>query len=346
MKKVKKIIVLMYFVCMGNFAIAQQDLKAEINQTAFDKILSSVNYPYTMFERTYPFKSVSDNPSHTETVEGEIATRILSKDTATIYFQWAVENGRGIQSSSATAIDNEFKEALLMEWEFMKAGIRQILDEHNRNRTTPGYRFTLQGYTPEELEKIQKASVKETIDFFSQRDATAFAMKVHLAFLRVNLNERPTVKVAGPEFEIAGVKVEPTATGELWIKLPVFRCCPPRISWKWKRTVSVTISPDIAANAKVTFGQSNLKVVGRANFTMLRLDYPIFRHIKLENIANRSLKGRVFELYDASLFMASLPYINSRFRIKSISLPHNPNGLTIGVDVVETQTAIPTAGTN
>lgn len=334
----------MYCLCMGIFADAQEDLKVEINQAAFNDVLSSVKYPFTMFERTYPFHSISNLPATTGTSEGEFATRTLSKDSSILYFQWAVENRNTIPASAASGVDNEFKEALQLEWESMKAEIKEILDEHNRNLGTAGYRFPLQGYTAEELAKIQKAGVKETIDFFTTRDATAFIVRVHLAFLRLNLNEQPSLIVKSPVFGVTGIKVNPTATVQLWVKLPVFRCCPPRITWKWKPTLSLTVSPDIAADANVTFSQSNMKVVGRAAFTRLVLDYPILRHLNFATIANRSMKD--FEVYDASAFMASLPYINSRFRIESLSLPPNQHGLTIAVNIIQSQPAMRTAGTN
>lgn len=332
----RKIIYLFFALGTSMPAIAQsQDLKAEVHQTAFDKVLNSVAYPFTVFEKSYPFKTVPGPPGRIPPQDENLLTKVLSKEESTDYFEWAVENRGPVQASPVTDIDNIYRQALQVEWELMKAEIQKLIDEYNRNSSTPGYTFPLTDYTIKELKTISEGTVKQAIEVFNNKEVSAFGIKVHLAYFRLSLDNKPALTVQSPTFSVQDLAVIPTATGELWVKVPVFRCCPIRITWKWKRIASLTIAPKFNTGAKVTFRVKALKVVGTGEVTNLVLDYPILRELELKAIANRILAGKEFELYDASAFVASLEYINTHFRIESISIPQNSNGVTIVVNITQ-----------
>lgn len=332
----RKIIYLFYILGTSMPAIAQsQDLKAEVHQTAFDKVLNSVPFPFTVFEQSYPFKTVPTLPGRVLPVDENLLTTVLSKEESTDYFEWAIEDRGPVRGSSVADIDNIYRQALQIEWESMKAEIQKLIDEHDRNSRTPGYTFPLTDYTIEELRRISNGTIEEAINLFNTKEASAFGVKVHLAYFRLSLDNKPTLIVQSPTFSVQDIAVIPTATGELWVKVPVFRCCPIRVTWKWKRIASLTIAPKFNTGAKVTFRVSALKVVATGEITSLVLDYPILREIELKAIANRILAGREFELYDASAFVASLEYINTHFKIESISIPQNSKGVTIVVNITQ-----------
>jgi hypothetical protein len=318
-----------------------QDLKSDVNQTTFDKVVASMKIPFTLFEHKDPFQKEILTPEENIILEEGLATKGLPPEKSLKMFQWAVED-----NTKANDVDQVFKSALLEEWERVKSEIHTLVEEHQKvvSKQVPGIdqkEFNYQEYSIEELTKLQQAPVDETIKFFEAKEKGAFSLKAHLAYFRVDLNERPSLKISSPAFTINNIRVEPTVRGELWAKVPEFRCCRRvfgicvcvRVSWEWKRIASVTISPNIGADATIIFSETNLKINAKAKFNKLFLDYAIIREINLASIANHYLNAKKFEVYDASKFIASLPYINSNFRIESLVLPPAADGLSVQINI-------------
>src|SRR5688572_17581557 len=95
---------------------AQKDLKAEVNQTVFNKIINSVKFPYTVIEhrenfpgflKTYPEASdiITDSDEDKDYTIEEIKTM----------FKWAVE-GATVSTMGDKPESDVFKNALKDAW--------------------------------------------------------------------------------------------------------------------------------------------------------------------------------------------------------------------------------------
>lgn len=322
-------------------SVKAQDLSAEVKQTAFDKVIQSMPIPFTLFEHTDPFKKAGEMNENIIFDDSVFTKQYTSEESHNLY-KWAFNPD--IKKNEGEEI---FRTALQVEWERVREQLQAYIDEYERQPSTKSDNavdktdFSYDELTIEDMKKIQGASLEDALKMFSAEEKGAFGIKGHLSYFRVDLNERPTLKVTGPKFDINNIRIETTVTGELWTKLPEFRCCRRfmgvcicvRVDWVWKRIASLTVSPDIGADATVTFTPNNLKVVASGRFRKLFLDYAILRDLNLAGIANRLMASKSFEVYDASAFVASLPYINSKFRIESIAIPVNPSGVTINVNI-------------
>jgi len=71
----------------------------------------------------------------------------------------------------------------------------------------------------------------------------------------------------------------------------------------------------------------------RGVFDKLRLDYPILDKIPLEGLANRALHDKLVCAFDAAQFVATVPVLQTKFTVGSLSLPPNPNGIGVGIIV-------------
>lgn len=313
-----------------------KDLRADVNQLAFEKILNSTSFPLTLFEHNDPFKS--------------LASPRFSGDETTVYFdstkslQIAREAFRGaklIEPRDVKDVNSVYRDAIKDEWAKIQAEIDKIVTEYDTQMKSTGrVGFTSLDFNIDELRAIQLASPEDGIKKLYAKDRDGF-LKAHLAYARVDVATRPNLVVKSPNFSFKDLSVHTTATGELWMKLPVFHCCKWflgicvcwRVEWKWTRITSLTISPKFGADVTIRFSESQLKIYAQAQFDKLFLDYYILRDIDLKGLANHYMANKRFEIYDAAKFVASLPYINANFRIETLTLPPRTDGLSIEITI-------------
>jgi len=159
-------------------------------------------------------------------------------------------------------------------------------------------------------------------------------------YQRVRVMRRPQIRLSSPRIDLNNIRVEVKATGELWAKFPWWNCYKWCLRWKkvikCERIGSITVDPDIAAEAHANVEARGSEVVVRGEFDRLRLDYPILDKIPLEGIANRVLGNRFVFVIDASKLVVAVPVLGSKFSVESIGLPPLPQA--IGVEVVVKQT--------
>jgi hypothetical protein len=151
---------------------------------------------------------------------------------------------------------------------------------------------------------------------------------------------RPQINLRSPRIDLKGIRVEVKATGELWAKYPWWNC----YKWctKWKKVIkcdrvgSLTVAPEIAAEAHASVEARGTEVIVRGEFDRLRLAYPILDKIPLEGIANGALRDKLIFVYDAAKLVFAVPVLGSRFRVESINLPALDPGIGVGVVVRQT----------
>lgn len=296
------------------------DLFAEVSQSVCDKLLSSAGYPLVLMERKEDFPGCRS-----------VLTR-LEKD----FYRYSVDEVDEMFRACVPAILNRTDDENSIHDDIFAFGgsiIQQaklILDAHDGD--------------PERYEGPERADLKTIIDGGIENlgtnlrslvgDFDVYAWNPHL---KVTLKTQPKLRLASPRIDLDGVRVEILAKGELWVKYPWWNCH----KWciKWKKVVkcdrigSITVSPDIAADAHAEIFSRGPRVYASAQFDRLRLDYPILKEIPLEGIANAILGKKEMEVYDASQLVASVPVLKSEFGVDSINLPTSPDSIGVGVTV-------------
>jgi hypothetical protein len=339
------LILLTCFICV--FANAQKprntadgDLSTTIDQAAFNKITSSMDLPLTLFEHKESFPGLAVDKDNVKDIT-DSTDRLYSTQETRELFKWAVENSPGAKFRDGES-ENGYKQGVNQAWMDFKKEVSMIRSQTEQE----GRKFQVEGFTPEELKILEEGNVDQIFNLLQTKSSSAnFAAKVHLAYAKVELVDRPTFTVNSPDFTAGNVRVKATATGELWIQIPRFKCCRyvlgicvcVKVEWHWIRAASLTVSARVGTDATVTFAAENLKITATARFNRLYLDYNILRDINLASIGNYYLRRMKFELYDVSKFVASIPYIDKNFAIEDIRLPAQSNGVKVEVDVKKIQ---------
>jgi hypothetical protein len=294
---------------------AKSDLYAEVNQSACDKLLDSVKYPFTVLEKREDF------PGCPNLVVAEVgAFHRYTKKEMQILLSDAVE-----KEKNRTLIDDQvysFGGSIIEQ-------TKRVLDAANGPKPVG---VTYEGPETKELEAIIEGGITELYHTLGDWGIYGWC-----SYLRVILEKRPQIYLASPRIDLKNVIVNVTATGELWAKYPWYNCYQWCLKWKkvikCDRIASATASLDIKADAHVNCQASGALVSLQAVFDSLRLNYPVLDKIPLEGFANKELQDKLVYVYDASQLVESVPVLRSRFTVDSISLPPNPNGISVGVVV-------------
>jgi hypothetical protein len=312
------------------------DLMARVEQSTFNKIIASAGFPLVLFEHREPFPGfagVMETRDFVDTLD-----RVFSTDETKALLRWAVENAP-TTSVSRGQDEQVFKIGLQDAWQEWKEDVNNAVAVMERpgaaNQPGLGSRNGDE-LTLAELKQLQLAGVDETFQLLDRKSSIATnkaIARAHLSYARVELTERPGLAVNSPRFSATNIRVQATATGELWLKLPHISCCPPRVQMRWKKIAQLTVSPKIGTDATITFSVESLKVMATARFDRLFLDYFILREINLAGLGNGYLSKKKFEVYDVSKFVASIPYIDRKFVIDAVRLPAQSGAVQIEVDV-------------
>jgi hypothetical protein len=102
---------------------------------------------------------------------------------------------------------------------------------------------------------------------------------------------------------------------------------------KWVRLASITVGVTFNADAFATVQSNGAEVLVYAKFNKLRLGGDIFDQIPLEGLANAVLGNKPVFVYDAGKLVETVPLLGSKFAVKSVDLPPNPSGISVGVDI-------------
>lgn len=299
--------------------MAQHDLFGEVHQTACEKLLSSVAYPFTVMERKEDFPGCRSIRTR-----GESDFHRYTDSEVDEMFRTCVPNIAERQDATDNSIDDD----LLAFGGSIIQQAKLILDAVDKD----GY----EGPSREQLETIINGGV-EALGGNLRAVLGDFGIYAWNPLLKVTLKSQPTLRLASPRIDLNGVRIEVLAKGELWVKYPWWNCHKWCLKWvkviKCDRIGSVTVSPDIAADAHADVSSRGTRVYAKAQFDRLRLDYPILREIPLEGIANSVLGKKEMEVYDASKLVASVPVLNSRFNVDSIALPASTESIGVGVNI-------------
>lgn len=294
------------------------DFSASIQQQAVDKLLDSTHYPLVAVDKREDFPGCDKVAAEL----GQIVYK-YSKVESKALLKEAVS---AIKSDKLSA--NSLSSALYSE----AAAIIEQCKRASIAAKEAGKEY--EGPDPKEYDAVVNGGVVGLIDTLSDVEFYAVCTR-----LKVTIRKRPQIKLSSPRIDLSGIKLEILATGELWAKYKWPNCYRWCTKWEWvkkcKSVASITVSPEIRAKAHCTLSTQGARVLAKAKFDELRLDYHILDKIPLEGLANSALDGKPVVIYDASKLIAAVPVFQSSFGIKSISLPSDPSGLTVAVEIAE-----------
>lgn len=294
------------------------DFSASIKQQAIDKLLNSTTYPLVALDRKQDFPGCDKSAK-----ELDLVAYKYSKKESKALLEQAVAAIKAKKLSADSVSSEIYSEA---------AGIIEQCKRASIAAKEAGKDY--EGPNPKEYDAVVNGGIIGLVDTLSDVEFYAFC-----SHLKITIRQRPQIKLSSPRIDLSGVMLEILATGELWWKYPWANCYRWCTKWEWvkkcKRIARLTVSPEIKAKAHCNFSTQGARVLAKGRFDELRLDYPILDKIPLEGLANSALDGKPVPVYDASKLIATIPIFESEFGIKSITLPPDPSGLTVTVEIVQ-----------
>ena len=295
------------------------DLSARIDQTACDKLLQSIHYPFVPLERNEPF------PGCDKLVAAEVdgLYRYPDADVDRLFAN-SVEQINTRDTNTDVTVEDQifaFGGSIIQQAKL----VREAADK-------PDY----EGPDKAELDAIIDGGIP-LLGKSLRRVMSDWGIYAWCSHLRVTVKSRPGLKLSSPRIDLTGLRLEVRATGELHAKFPWWNCYQWCLRWrkvhKCERIASLTVSPDLAIDAHAGLEIAALRVLASASFDRLRLDYPILRDLPLEGLANSLLKVKRVPVYDAAPLIATVPVLQSRFVVDSLDLPPTGDGIEIGVNL-------------
>jgi hypothetical protein len=297
-------------------AAGPSDLFASVQQSVCDKLLDSVDYPFKAFERNEPFPGCS---------------RLAGTDA----YEYSDDEKRAMLKAAVTDIRRRAKrtDVTIHDEIYAFAGsiieqAKQVLDVANSGNKD------YEGPETAELQAIVDGGIEGLVDTLGD-----WGLYAHCPYARVIVKQRPGITLHSPRIDLTGINVEVTATGELWAKYPWWHCY--KWCFKWEKVIkcvrigSITVSPDITAEAHADVEADGTRVYVRGEFDKLRLNYAILDKIPLEGIANRALRDQLVYVYNAAKIVETVPVLESRFTVDSIALPRSSDGISVEVVMKE-----------
>jgi hypothetical protein len=295
------------------------DLSAEVSQSACDKLLGSVSYPFTAIEirRDFP----KPRGALRTAVGGYEYSDAEAKKLLTSALDY-VQNRQG-NMDPAVAVEVYSGAASIIEQ------AEKVIAASGSKKRGPPYKGPKTG----ELQQIVDGGITKLTETLRGD----FGITGWCPYLQVVIKQEPRLTLASPRIDLSGVTLEVTATGELWIKHPWWNCYKWCTQWekiiKWERLASITVSVRIQAAVHANLTVNGAEVSAYGEFDRLRLGGDIFDKIPLEGIANEVLGHKPVFVYDASKLVQTVPILGSKFSVSSVSLPANPSGISVGVNI-------------
>jgi hypothetical protein len=158
-----------------------------------------------------------------------------------------------------------------------------------------------------------------------------FEMRIVIRHLRIDLVDAPTIAVSGAGINVADVHLSTDVTVQLQSKLPQFVCDKPcpiiKCCWghfhcnDWVPVLTVTLNDvNTTTSAVIDLATSGAKVLGTPRLTKFTINVPILGDVDITGLVNLFLKPKQTTIYDAGELVASIPILNTTYKIQSLVL--------------------------
>ena len=289
------------------------DLYAEVQQTICDKFLGSVKYPFKVLEQRQEF------PKDQKTPTASNGLYKLSKEEISTLLKNSLNIVKGKKSSNSSIHSQVFS--------FAGSVIQQAKNVIDAAKSAED---KYQGPDIKEMQKIVDDGIEGLVNTLGDFDIYFWC-----SYLSVKINKQPKLSLASPVITLNDIKIEVTATGEIWAKYPWLNCYKWCTQWekihKFDRIASLTVSPELKVKAHADLSLSGTILKATATIDELRLNYDILDKIPLEGIANTQLGDSPIFVFDASKLLSTVPLLESKFIISSIILPPSSTSIGIGI---------------
>jgi hypothetical protein len=288
------------------------DIYASVTQPLVDKVLSDVQYPFTVINMWDTF-----HPPTTVTFAGRV-----SEDDLTALYKWAETNKKKNLLAHEIVVH---KASFLADIDRLEA-CRKLADENH---------IPFDGPTKAEVDKIRDLSDWDSVFF--------------LAHFRSDIMKKPNLLLNGKTTQVRGLLINSEAIGEWWVKRPklectgncqigpVIFCCHWDWIYVWEKwgTASVNDFP-LAVDATLTADVDAKNILFLSGqFDSLRIPIPpILDKIPIEKIVNPIIADKHFDVEDLNALVATVPYVDLHYGIKALRLSGTKE-LRVDIDVVK-----------
>ncbi len=319
------------------------ELDATIHQSMANKIVDSVKYPFTVFEHKNPYEGF-------EILDSEDFDSIkINTDDFLAEISKTVQNDYSVLSIdqvSQKIEDNFFENIKDLKTNFIECKNANSAFTEYLN-TNPGSAYKWDGPSIEELDDLIKTLEDYEADLSNFNGLVSLIkIKAQVTWIRVKLGNRPDFRINGQRFDLKNLLILPSGTGEVWAKYKWLKCTRSvntpigRICYRWRwttrntRLLKVTLKDiklSVTAHARVV--PKGAKVNVYAHLDELRLEYRFLRKIPLEKLGNKYLTKDPVVIFDAGIYVKTIPVLNKDFKVKAIEIPNEQDKITVKVSV-------------
>jgi hypothetical protein len=297
------------------------DLSASVSQSSVDKLLKSVSYPFTAFDKSWPFQG--------RLVQGSESDYIYTPDQVKKMLSSAQKQiGHLDLPAPKESPDDQLTRDIISAAGGVIESAKACLNARDEAEKT-GKPFV--GPSRAVTQGILDGGISGLAGI------KGIQFKAHLAHLAVIVESEPDVSLGVPTVGIKNLKVQVNATGELWWYHPALHCShwcfEWSVTWGWDRIAALSVGVKLKIDAHADISAQNTLVVAKGVIDKLRLDYPILRDIPLEGFANNALGDKLVVAFDAGKYLATVPVLNSRFAISDIGLPQSSKEIEVDITI-------------
>ncbi len=312
---------------------ATSDLSAEVGQSTVDKLIDSVDFPFTIVEKSKSFPGCNKSSFNQINIENDALYEYKAKE-----------------------IDRLFKNAVSQPDDLGFLGTKQeirdqgdILDIVNNELLSVGGTIIEQArkaldVATNDPSNYQGPSVKELTDIIDGgveklTTRAGFGLYAWGKYIRVNLEKKPSIKLQSPKIVLNDIEVEAKATGELWASYKWPKCY--RWCTRWKivtkcsRIASVTMTVKVKANSHIDIHTQGAKVLAKLVIDYLALNYPVLDKLDFSSLANKGLKDKAVFVFDAGQLVATVPVIEKDFKAAQVRLPSSADSVKVEISIVK-----------
>lgn len=320
------------------------DLEAVIKQSVVDKIVSSQNYPLTVFEHRKPYEGKNIDLNSLNTHDAiDIPTEDFFKN---------IDEGMKLTYKQNKFYDNtneELEKSFFKNLSDLKENFESCRKAHQEFdeyiSSNPGSNLSWDGPDLSELDNLIDSIDDYEKDLKSYKNLKSLIeFKALVTKVKIKVS-KPSFEINGTRFNLNSLVVFPSGTGEVWAKYKWLKCIRRTrvggICYRWRWTtrntrilkVSLTMKVNVKAHANVIINKTILNIYGK--FDELRLDHRFLRLIPLEKLANKYVSKKPLAIFDAGVFVKTLPVLNKKFKISSIEVPETTKQIIAKIEIEE-----------